>query len=531
MRPTDDQSHPTPARDSAEYEDSDAATDFVATSLKLGPTAGGEVRGDLAVLDQRLSRGAKLRRAAVVVLAVVLALAVIFGGRLPTPFSFFASISHALTPRQPAALPIPTARALTARPPVPLAASPWQEIRLPTSHDMVWSFAPVPSDPSTVYACANSAHFKDNPATLWRSRDAGNHWQQMPVLFSNDTGCWVQVADDGLGHVSVLVEGGSTESFIGRGCELSALYLSRDNGATWNTLDPGAPFPLVEPNSLCSLTLTPHHLYAFHYYSFQSDSATHVQQQAFLMRSDDGRTWTAADADIGAFNYFGVQFVPERDDDTLLANVSYQSGDEAGTTLWRSSDAGRHWRSMGKVVGFSELMVSQEPVTTRTTLASRILYGLVANRAPEELYYMRAIESSDGQHWEKLPPLPVPGAAPDRVGVREALGVAAGGKLLFLGVDPRAGVPATGGSYDDATSGEQWLWVWDPLAQRWEVPQTPLRAAKGFSCSDHCWDPHLTWGASPDGTGYGTYVWVLRWGDISKGATTRLYRTFIPASR
>ncbi|MGZ3668098.1 MAG: hypothetical protein ACXVDA_26850, partial [Ktedonobacterales bacterium] len=159
-----------------------------------------------------------------------------------------------------------------------------------------------------------------------------------------------------------------------------------------------------------------------------------------------------------------------------------------------------------------------------------MLYGLSGTYIPEYLYYLKAIESSDGQHWEKVPPLPVPGAAPDRMGLHEVVGVAAGGSLLFLGVDPRAGVP-TPGSVDDVSGREQWLWAWDPRAQRWEVPQTPLRAVKASHCTDHCWQPHLAWGLSPNGVGYGTYVWVTRWGDTSKGDETSLYRTFIPASR
>src|SRR5437899_1083680 len=163
----------------------------------------------------------------------------------------------------------------------------------------------------------------------------------MPVVFGNDTACWVQIADDGMGHVSVLAEGGAAESFLGNGCEPSALYVTRDNVVTWRALDPGAPFPLVEANSFCSLTLTPHHLYAYHQYSHPANTAdARPQFQSVLMRSDDGRAWKAADAEIGAFDYFGVQMLPERDDDMLIANVNYLNGDEGGTVLWRSSDAG-----------------------------------------------------------------------------------------------------------------------------------------------------------------------------------------------
>lgn len=527
MGSTDDELLPTGARDSAEDEERDATADGVVTSLKRGGAPGGEPHGDLAVWERRLSRGAKLRRAGIVVLAVLLALDVIFGERLPMLPALFASISSTLTERQPAS-PAPITHMLTAHPPIPLAASPWQEIGLPTPHDILWSYAPVPSDPSTVYACTNSAHFKDNPTTLWRSRDAGYHWQQMQVSLGDDIACWVQIADDGMGHVSVLVEGGSAETVFGNGCDLSMLYLSRDNGATWRALDPGAPFPLVEVHSLCSLSLTPHHLYAYHYYSYTANGTPRFQ--SFLTRSDDGRAWTAADADIGAFDYFGVQFVPERADDTLIANVRYQNGDKYGTVLWRSSDAGRHWRIIGAVDDFGDLMVSQEPVATRSVLASHMLYGLSGNYGPEYFYRLQAIESSDGRHWEKLPPLPVLGATPERVGVREVVGMAANGKLLFLGVDPHADISKSYGNMEDISGGEQWLWAWDPNAQRWEVPQAPLRAAKGSHCSDHCWQPHLAWGPSPNGAGYGAYAWVARWGDTSKGGDTKLYRTFLPAT-
>ncbi len=533
MRPADDELHPDAACDlaSAEHEEGDAQADGVAAPLNPTSATGGGARSGLAVWDRRLTRGAKLRRVAVMALAVLLVLGVLFGGRLP---ALFAGVSQSLTARAPvaptASIPAPTARALTAHPPVPLAASPWQQIGLPIPHDMLWSFAPVPSDPSTVYACVNTAHYKDNPTTLWRSRDAGDHWQQMPLLFGKDTACWVQVADDGMGHLSVLAESGAVDTF-GNGCQISALYLSRDNGATWGALDPHAPFAHVEPNSLCVLTITPHHFYAYHYFSYSYTANSDAQFQALLMRSDDGRTWTRADAYIGANNYFDVQIVPERDDDVLLANVRHQNGDEYSTVLWRSEDAGKRWRTLGTVEAFATLMVSQEPFIMRSALASRMLYGVSGISGPEDLYLLKAIESSDGQQWERLSPLPVPGAAPDHVGVREVVGVAAGGKLLFLGVDPHAVVPTPGAGSDAVSGGEQWLWAWDPRAQRWEVPQAPLRAAKGSHCSDHCWNPHLSWGPSPDGAGYGTYVWVMQWSDTANGSEARLYRTFIPASQ
>lgn len=532
MEPTKDNVRPTTRdRDDAECQDGDAQADGVAISLKRGAVRRGNPGGGVAVWNQRLTSGAKLRRAAVAVLAVLLALAVIFGGRFPLLPALVAGVSSALSVRQ-SAMPIATARVLTPHPPVPLAAGPWQQIGLPTPHDTLWSFAPVPSDPSTVYACTNSASVKDNPTILWRSRDAGIHWQQLPLVFGNDTVCLVQIADDGMGHVSVLVESGAAEGFMGNGCEPSALYLSRDNGASWRALDPGAPFLLVETQSLCSLILTPHHLYAYHRDSHTTNAATPTPLfQSILLRSDDGRTWTAADASIGAANYFGVQIVPERDDDTLIATVRYQHGDKYGTALWRSSDAGRQWHYVGNVENFTDLMVSQEPVTTRSAVASHMLYGLTGNYAPEGLYWLRVIESSDGQQWERLPQLPVPGASQDRVGVRETLGVAAGGKLLFLGADPHAGVPAPDAVSYEVSGEDQWLWAWDPRAQRWEVPQAPLRPTKGAShCADHCWDPHLAWGPGQDGTGYGTYVWVVHWGDTSKGDDTSLYRIFIPAS-
>jgi len=524
MVSSDEDSHaqhtpPSPIRLTALSDDHDDwSEDAVVSSLKPVASTADQPAPAMPLWARRLSQKDKLLRVAVAALAVLLVLVIIIRSIPPARPSDFSAAS------------LDSFRhvdALAAHPAVPLAAIPWEQIALPSSHHAAWSFALVPTDPSTVFACATNNGTQTNgarpggPVELWRSRDAGARWQRVAVSLTGSA-CSIQTVRETDGQVTVLATADSRTSAAQGNCSSIVSFISHDIGDTWSRVSAQGTSSSAQPGAYCSFIITLHHLYLLHYFSSGANVAT--GWHTFLERSDDGSTWTRADSGLSSDTRFFPTFISGGADDTVIASVPDQHGPLLGVVLWRSQDGGGHWQRLGETERYATLFASQESPAHRSDLASHMLYGLARYSILERSYAMRVLQSSDGQHWSALPGLPVDGANPDHIGVLETLGIASGGKPLFLGADPHAGIPRAGSDPSTWRGDTQWLWAWDPHAQRWEVPQKPLEVPWPPTCSLQCWQSSLAWGAGPDGSGYGTYVWLLRQGDATA------YRTFVPAS-
>ncbi|MGZ3680232.1 MAG: WD40/YVTN/BNR-like repeat-containing protein [Ktedonobacterales bacterium] len=516
MVSSDEDSHahqtpPSTLRPTATSDD-DWTEDAIVSSLKSVASTRDQPAPATPLWSRRLSQRDKLLRVSVAALAMLLVLVVVIRSTPPARPSDSSAASLDSFRR---------VAALAAHPAVPLFASPWEQVALPPSHNAAWSFALAPSDPSTVFACAATNGTQDGPVELWRSRDAGAHWQRVAVSLTGSA-CLIQTVTATDGHIAALATGFSRKSAAQGNCSSIVNFISHDGGDTWAQVSAPGTLSSAQRGANCALIITSHHLYLWHFFSNGVNVAT--GQHTFLERSDDGATWIRADTGLSSDTYFYPTFLSGSADDSVIASVPDQHGAVLGVTLWRSQDGGGHWQRLGDTERYVTLFASQESPAHRSDLASHMLYGLARYSTLERSYALRMLQSSDGQHWSALPALPVDGAYPDHIGVLEELGVASGGKPLFLGADPHAGIPRTGSDPSTWRGDTQWLWAWDPHAQRWEVPQKPLQVPWPATCSQYCWQSNLSWGAGPDGSTYGTYVWVLRQGD------TTMNRTFIPAS-
>ncbi len=126
----------------------------------------------------------------------------------------------------------------------------------------------------------------------------------------------------------------------------------------------------------------------------------------------------------------------------------------------------------------------------------------------------------DDHHWAYLPPLPVKGTSDDHIGITSILGVTASGKLLAFGVNPQTGIQADKPLEEQFD--QQWLWSWDPHAQRWTSLAPPL-PVEWKACSDGCWRASLAQSA----TSQQTTLWVR--GYVSENNANELYRLSLPA--
>jgi hypothetical protein len=136
------------------------------------------------------------------------------------------------------------------------------------------------------------------------------------------------------------------------------------------------------------------------------------------------------------------------------------------------------------------------------------------------MLYLKAAETVDNRHWAYLPPLPVKGAGADHIGITSILGVTASGKLLAFGVNPQTGVQAD--KPPEEQFDQQWLWSWDPHAQRWTSLAPPLPLA-WKACSDGCWRASLAQSVASQQT----ILWVR--GYVSENNANELYRLSLPA--
>src|SRR5262249_13907994 len=95
--------------------------------------------------ERHLSLSEKLRRALVIALALLTAVAVVFGQGLARNIAAFAARPvSASMPQQPAG-------AQTALGLAPLGA--WQRLGVPDADNQPLTFPPSPTDPSTIYTC------------------------------------------------------------------------------------------------------------------------------------------------------------------------------------------------------------------------------------------------------------------------------------------------------------------------------------------------------------------------------------------
>jgi hypothetical protein len=97
-----------------------------------------------------------------------------------------------------------------------------------------------------------------------------------------------------------------------------------------------------------------------------------------------------------------------------------------------------------------------------------------------------------------------------RSGVYQTLGMTADGRLLALGPDPLAGVPAlpdhNGQASGQASGGPAALWAWNTHTGRWEVAHTHMPCEDLQNCYVYTTGVSVAVGAS--GKPIGTYFWL-----------------------
>ncbi len=242
----------------------------------------------------------------------------------------------------------------------------WHDSTPPTG-EQITSYAVSPDVPGLIVACigdqtAHTSAAPMGPAHIWRTRDAGVHWQMLPTTQFYG-GCQVALPAGGNGTVFAENLGGpqaNSPQFI---------TVSHDAGDTWQALATDATYPTTLQAVFTLLSAG-----AYRDGQLSSLGAIALGQAgnalpgSFFISADDGRTWRSLDASadpLAQQGFFPTGLTPDyhapgawyrlmaRSEQWFTSNVQGGAGstlpDLPATVLEHSSDGGRTWTTLGAV--------------------------------------------------------------------------------------------------------------------------------------------------------------------------------------
>ncbi len=244
----------------------------------------------------------------------------------------------------------------------------WHDVSPPTT-DPIANYAISPDVPGLIVACigsqtGNTSASPLGPATLWRTRDGGAHWQRLATS-GYIAGCEVAFPAGGNGTLFALnLDGGQ---FI---------QVSHDAGDTWKTIaqDNGDPYGDIQQR----FALLGHGVYRDGrlYTAGQADTvatntaaatatatslnpspagvsiANEFADLAFSVSSDDSQTWTAVEASPDPLIQQGYVPLAIAADYSApgawfrLWGPGYTSASGSATVLEHSTNGGQTWQRM-----------------------------------------------------------------------------------------------------------------------------------------------------------------------------------------
>ncbi len=194
-----------------------------------------------------------------------------------------------------------------------------------------------PANPDIVYVCAlGRTTGPQQERGVFKSTDGGRTWQRS-LFVDENTGCSGLAMD--AGDPNVLLAGTWqvemhtwVENSGGSG---SAVYMTRDGGATWRKLENGLPKSPVGKIDVAIARSDRKRMYAL----------IQTANQGSLWRSDDaGDTWRAVSWDrtlIGRAGYYiRVEVNPANAEEVLVANSSFHRSLDGGRTFTINGNGG-----------------------------------------------------------------------------------------------------------------------------------------------------------------------------------------------
>ncbi len=198
----------------------------------------------------------------------------------------------------------------------------------------------------------------------------------------------------------------------------------------------------------------------------------------------------------------------------MLGTRVLSPADRAEALLWMSYDAGTSWDQTGMIPPPGDNFLLVSPMLGKA--AQIPFYALGGEQIPSALYESKVLQSTNGQQWSLLPPLPIRGTSAERPGLLQVLVITDGGELLAFGPDPKVGLPSSLNTLTDPMQA-LWLWLWKPQASTWQVFATPLIHPAHERCG-LCWSAQLSTNLDRSSS----YLYVHHWDEANSFFRVRL---------
>lgn len=279
----------------------------------------------------------------------------------------------------------------------------------------------APSDPSVAYRGGANQ-------TLQRTRDGGAHWISLSVPTQD-------VKADPNANVSVLVsplDANTVYALLGSsatnpkcptpipgmsigakivlsgGYSCSFEYVSKDGGATWQSLNlPGAG-TVGAPNYLTGAF----QVQGGWLFSQLTPNLNGPAPMGYrLVKSSDGVNWQYADAALARHSLVTSQFVASARGGEIFAvavpaNATNGDGQTITPELWHSANAGGSWTDIGHFTQASDPYYAQLNAVTLNSSNAPLLYA--ADEAASLDHQQLSVSADDGRTWQAAPTAGLP---------------------------------------------------------------------------------------------------------------------------
>jgi photosystem II stability/assembly factor-like uncharacterized protein len=222
----------------------------------------------------------------------------------------------------------------------PLTTHQWYDgTQKPWVFKRVWHLEPSLDDPDTVYAGVEDA-------ALFRSKDGGTSWQELPGLRGHGTGPQWQPGAGGMClHTIILDPKNSGRIFIA--ISAAGAFRTDDSGKTWKPINRGLNSRYI-PNPTAEVGHCVHHV-AMHP---ARPNILYMQKHWDVLRTDDaGENWTEISGNLPTDFGFVVDVNSNEPDTVYVVPIKSDSEHfvhDGKLRVYRSRTGGNEWEAMTK---------------------------------------------------------------------------------------------------------------------------------------------------------------------------------------
>jgi photosystem II stability/assembly factor-like uncharacterized protein len=207
----------------------------------------------------------------------------------------------------------------------------------PWEFKRVWHLEPSLHDPDTVYAGVEDA-------ALFRSRDGGKSWQELPGLREHSTGNTWTPGAGGLGLHTILLDPTDPKRMY-VAISAAGAFRSDDAGTSWKPINQGLRSDYIpDPNAEVGHCV---HRIAMHP---ERPGTLYMQKHWDVMRTDDrGEKWTEVSGDLPSDFGFPID-VHAHDPETIyvvpILSDQFHYPPEGKLRVYRSKTGGGEWEPL-----------------------------------------------------------------------------------------------------------------------------------------------------------------------------------------